>query len=200
MRRPRVPRNKITANTGGEETVFRSQYVNQTASTGSTSQAYGIIAVCPPYHSASDDPGATIAANYQEYVCTSHGIKYTPSVGTTTSGTMWVAFVDNPEIIYKFYAGTYAYADYLKIAQTTRHSKSAPVWEPLEFSVSTPTRRKLFSVDTSSLTTIEQTDRVVQGAYIYASTSAPTGTTLGVMTDHYTCRVKGLQSRFATGV
>lgn len=200
MRRPRVPRNKIIANSGGEETVFRSQYVNQTANSGSTLGAYGIIAVCPTFHAPSADPGSAIAANYQEYVCLNHGIKYTPSVGTTTSGTMWFAFVDNPEIIQKFYAGTYAYADYLKIAQTTRHSTSAPVWEQVEFSVSVSPRRKMFSIDTSALTTIEGYDRVIQGVYIYASTSAPSSTTLGVITDHYTCRVRGLQSVLATGI
>ncbi len=201
MRRPRVPRQRIVARTGGEETTFRSQYLNQSVSTSGAAQAFGIIPIDPALHSTSLDPGSTVARQYQEYLVTSHGIKYTPAVGTTTPGTLWMAYVDNPEIIFKFYSGVYVYADYLAIAQTTRHNKSTPIWEATEFSVSAPPRRKMFSVDTTvPSTSAEQADRTVQGAYIFATTAAPFSTTLGYITDSYAARLKGLQSIVATGV
>jgi len=201
MRRPRVPRQRIVARTGGEETTFRSQYLNQTVVTGGSSQTFGIVPVSPAFHSTSSDPGSTVTRQYQEYLVTQHGIKYTPAVGTTTAGTLWMAYIDNPEVIYKFYAGTYAYADYLAIAQTTRYNKSTPIWEATEFSVSSPPRRKMFSVDTTTpSTSAEQADRTVQGAYIYATTACPLSTTLGYITDSYAARLKGLQSFVATGV
>lgn len=201
MRRPRVPRQRIVAKTGGEETTFRSQYLNQSVISGSAAQAFGIIPIDPALHSTNADPGATVARQYQEYFVTSHGIKFTPAVGTTTPGTLWMAYVDNPEIIFKFYSGAYAYADYLAIAQTTRHNKSTPIWEATEFSVSSPPRRKMFSVDTTTPNvSAEQTDRTVQGAYIYATTACPFSSTLGYITDSYAARLKGLQSIVATGV
>lgn len=200
MRRPRVPRQRIRANTGGNETTFHSQYFNQNVTTGASNQAWGVIPVCPSLHSTSLDPGSTVARQYQDYVIGKHGIIFTPAVGTTTAGTIWLAYVDNPEIIHKLIAGSYGYADFLAIAQTTRHNKSVPIWEKAELSVNQTPRQKMFSVDTTSPASAEVASRTVQGCYIYATTAVPFSIVCGYITDSYTCRVRGLQNVIATGV
>jgi len=180
--------------------VFKSTYLALTPAT-TAAQFSATAAIAPSLNGTSADPGALVARQYQEYVCTSHGIKYTPAVGTTTAGTVWLAWIDNPEIIYKFVAGTYTYSDALTIAQTVAHHKSGPVWEAMDFSVSLPPRRKLFSVDTTSAGSAEVADRTMQGMYIVVSTAVPINTNpFGYVTTSYTCRVRGLQSLAATGI
>jgi len=195
-----VPRQRIVASTGGEETTYRSHYFNQTVAIGASLQFFSVIPVAPALHFTNSDPGSTVARQYQEYVCPKHGIKYTPAVGTTTAGSVWMAYVDNPEIIYNFYSGTYTGSNYLQIAQSTRHSKSGPVWMEMEFSAPVPPRRKMFSIDSTAPANSSEADRTIQGLYIVVTTNVPLNTTAGYLSDGYTAKVRGLQLSAVTGI
>ncbi len=200
MRRPRVPRQRLVAATGGATTSFKSQYLDQTAGTGSTAQAWGHVWVNPAVHAPADDPGSSVARQYQEYVVHNPQLVYTPAVGTTTSGTIWIAYVDNPEILYKLASGVYAYSDYLKIAQVVEKHVAGPVWEALSLTASVSPRRKMFSVDSTAPASNEAADRVTQGAFIYATASAPLSTIIGFINHRYSATLRGLQSNLATSI
>lgn len=204
MRRPRIPRNRFTGKTGGLDTRFTSQYFSGNISVPGAAQAYGYCLVAPPLHSKDNDPGAVVASTYQEYLVENSTFKYVPSVGTTTAGTVWVCFVDNPEIINGIVNFTYSYNEFLSICRSTpARSKSVPVWEGLELSIAgIAPRRRMFTVDTSILTMTEdeQFDRAVQGCWVYATTSCPFSTVVGTVSEHYSCRTKGLQNQITTGV
>lgn len=189
----RIPRRRLKANTGGNETTFSSRYVSQTAGTGASLQAWGYVFVAPSLHASNDDPGTTIARYHQEYVVNKATCMYTPAVGTTTAGTIWMAYFDNPEMIYKFASGSYGYSDYLLLARSAPNAKSAQVWQPLEISATVPPRRKMFTIDQTPPASAEVADRTVQGVFIYATSNAPASTTLGFISDSYTTKVRGLQ-------
>jgi len=200
MRRPNVPKRRMTAATGAATTSFTSQYLDQTIGTGVGSQAWGHVWVNPPAHSTVLDPGAAVSLQYQEYLVANAEFTYTPAVGTTTAGTLWVCYVDNPEILFKLVSGAYTATDYLTIAQTTANHKTVQVWESVTLRASPTPRRKMFSVDKTPPASSEGADRVIQGAFIFATSSAPVSTTLGFASQRYTAALKGLQSNLATGI
>lgn len=203
-RRPRIPRNRFTGKTGGMDTHFTSQYFSGNVAVPGAAQSYGYCVVAPPMHLRTADPGAVVSSTYQEYLVENSTIKYVPSVGTTTTGTIWFAYVDNPEIMNKIVNFVYSYADFLSICRSTpARSKSVPVWEGLELSTAgLAPRRKMFTVDTSILTMITDSefDRAAQGCWVYATTSCPFNTVVGTISEHYSCRLKGLQNQLTTSV
>jgi hypothetical protein len=200
MRRPRVPRNRLRATTGGLTTTFRSRYLNQTVANGASVQVAGIVVVQPSQSvGRGSDPGVAIAANHQEYLVNSSTFIYTPAVGTTTPGTLFVAWVDNPEIIGRVYGADgltpYTNAQLLGLAQTTNKCWSTPIWQQLTCSnAGIPPRRKMFSTDTTTQATVAGIDRSVQGMWIYAVQSAPLSTTLGYIHEEYSASLKGPQN------
>lgn len=206
IRRPRVPRNRLRAQTGGLTTTFKSRYLNQAMSTGASIQSFGVVPVQPSQGSGrGNDPGAAIAGNHQEYLVQQSTFMYTPAVGTTTPGTIFVAYIDNPEIIGRFYGvdGTtpYTSTQYLQIAQTASKSWSTPVWQALTCSnAGIPPRRKMFATDTTGPTSFAQVDRSVQAVWVYASASAPNSTVLGYAMEDYVCSVKGPQNAAITNI
>lgn len=204
MRRPRVPRQRIVAKTGGQTSVFKSRYMNQVVAS-TTNPGYGVILVAPAYGRGGNDPGSAIVLYHQEYLVQQSKFIYTPAVGTTTPGTIFVAYLDNPEIIGRFYgasgSSSYSVANQLSIIQSSSHSWSAPIWQELTCSnAGIAPRRKMFSVDSTIPTTFEGFDRGFQGIWVFQTVSTPLATTLGYITEEYTVSVRGPQSALFTSI
>lgn len=170
-----------------------------------SSALYDLNITSSPAFVALVDPTASsvinnVARNFETYKVNRYAIHYTPAVGTTTSGKVWVGYTDNPEIIYKAIT-TYTNADLLAIVKTLRHNNVFPVWQ--SWTMNTPSlapRRKMFSIDTSSVTSAEIADRDVHGAFIVSVEGTPASTDVGVLTASYDYALRGLQSYSATGV
>jgi len=196
-RTARAPRRKFNGSIGGEGRVS-SRYLAAGVVTGA-GQTSGYVLVDPPQHSSTNDPGAAVLINYSNYKVTSSKFIYVPAVGTTTTGTIWAAYIDNPEVIYKilnFYTGS----QITNIVQNSSNAKAVPVWEPMELSMNRPPRNKSFSVDTSSIISTDQANRATQGIWVWATTAAPLSTTLGTILEEYTCVGENLQPAVFTGV
>lgn len=197
-RERRAPKRKLVGSMGGDGRVT-SRYVDAGVVTTAV-QASNYCYVDPPKHSISNDPGSVIIRNYSNYIVTSSKFMYVPAVGTTTTGTIWIAYIDNPEMIHKIVTGVYSLADRTNIVQNMSTARAGPIWEPLEVSMSRPPRLKMFNVDSTFPTFIEDCNRSSQGLWLWVTTSAPISTTLGTTLQEYTCRGENLQPLVFTGV
>jgi len=183
----------------GEGSVT-SRYIAAGVTTTPTTQVAVKVFAAPALHSVSNDPGASIIGQYSNYVVRSSKLIYTPAVGTTTTGAVYVAYVDNPEMIYKFYTGAYSVSDCTNIVQNMANGRSAPVWEPMEVSMNRPPRRKTFSVDSNAPFNNESAERIIQGVWVLVTVGAPFSTTVGYVTEEYTAMGENLQPLAFSGI
>lgn len=184
---------------GGGGSV-QSRYISYGVVTGASAQSTGYVTLAPALHNTSNDPGATITRQYSNYVVRASRIHYTPAVGTTTTGIIFIAFIDNPEMIYNVTAGVYLASELVNIAQNMSTCKSGPIWEPLEVAMSKSPRRKIFSVDRNNPSNPEAADRAVQGLWLIVTQNAPFSTTLGYISEEYTASCENLQPAFFTNI
>lgn len=142
-----------------------------------------------------------VARNFETYKVNRHALHYTPAVGTTTPGKVWVGYTDNPEIIYKAVTGDYSQGDLLSIVKTLRHSNVFPVWQSWTMNLpSIAARRKMYSVDLTAASSAEVVDRTTHGAFLVCLEGTPSATNVGVVTASYEYALRGLQSYQATGI
>ena len=124
--------------------------------------------------------GTNVVANYQEAKFVPGTVaRWIPSVGTTTSGRINIAFVTNPELMLAY---DLLSTDEARLAfiQGIGNYESYPVWQ--EFTVSVPTylRHRMYSVNfTAALTDIVSLDRSCQVYMISILTGAPAETAVG---------------------
>lgn len=195
-----IPRNRMRINRMDKAgAVVRSRFYQASLATTAVAQMAGAYGVAPPLN-GSVDPGAVVLSNYQEYRMLSGTLHYVPQVGSTTAGTVWIGYYDNPEIIYKAYQSFYTTANLLALAQTAPHSVSAPVWQAVDLSIPMRSRRKVYSVDTTLPGSSSTADLTVHGIIVIATTGAPFSTTVGTITQEYAAEGFGLQSLAITGV
>lgn len=195
----RTPRRKFRGSLGGDGRVS-SRWLSQSVATAAAAQAYGWIPVNPPRHTAANDPGAAVLLNYSNYRVLTSKFIYIPAVGTTTTGTIWVAYIDNPEMIYKTVSGTYTYSTLVSIVQGMSTAKAGPIWEMLEVNMNKPPRRKMFNVDAEQSTNAEVAERTHQGMWIYVTTSCPFSTVCGSIQEEYTAIGENLQPSLYSGI
>lgn len=124
--------------------------------------------------------------------------RYQPNCGLNTAGTVYVAYIDNPEIIKDFAAASGNVR--LDIVKGTANMKSYPLWQ--EFTVNIgPPRIKQFSTDvTTDFTNADTLNRVCQGAFIVAveGVSQTADTTYGRSAIHNVLRLEELSATSAT--
>lgn len=152
---------------------------------------------------ASSGPIKEVSKNYETYKVDKFTLHYTPAVGTTTPGKIWVGYTDNPEIIKKAWAGDYTPTTLLDIVKTLRHNNVYPVWQ--QWSMNIPNiapRRKMYSIEANvvpATLTPEAIDRDTHGMFLVYAQGCP-DTDLGVLTSSATYACRGLQSYAATGI
>ncbi len=184
----------------GGDGMVSSRYIVFGITTGTSTQASGWLTLAPALHSASNDAGGVVIRQYSNYLTTRSKIIYTPAVGTTTTGTVFICYVDNPEMIYYITNGLYTQTQLTNIVQNFSTTKSTPVWQSLEVSLNRPPRRKMFSVDTTLPSSSEVADRAVQGLWLVVTVNAPNSTTVGFISEEYAARGENLQPQNFTAV
>jgi len=165
------------------------------------SDAFGFAAVSiivdPP---KAGDAGGTVLKNYSEYRIEQGALSWTPTVGTTTTGTIWIGYYDNPEIIYKANAGTYGTATMLNLAKQSPHRTSMSIWMPGTLSLPLFRRRPKYATDTTAPANRSEADLCTHGVFIIAIEGAPVSTNLGYLSLEYKARGYNLENQAVTGI
>jgi len=109
-----------------------------------------------------------VIKHYQEYKYNSASIEWLPSVGpssTEAAGRIFIAYIDNPELIVAFKAASDATRG--TMVKQVANVKNFNIWERFLFRVPLTYRRKIFNVDPTIATpSNEETDRAIQGLVI----------------------------------
>lgn len=116
--------------------------------------------------------------------------RWEPSVSFTTSGRVFVAYTDNPEVAATYFSLTPAQ----KVAAIKGMSnmRSFPVWQETDVHVPLTLRRKRFDTNMSITTDVNVFDRSVQTFMLCAVEGAPASTDLGSFWFHDCVAVEGL--------
>lgn len=201
LRTPRVPRRKFRTN--NNNTVIHSRYVSSfpLGILSGAASAYTTEFVNAAQTSVLD-PGLAIARNFSNYCITDYSVTYTPAVGTTTLGTVFIGYVDNPEIMYKVISGAYTATQCAQLAQACEVSTSGPVWQQMTLTVNKKPRKPWFNVDSSAMTSIIDADRIHQGMIItaYFGPAAGANVLFGHITPKYSAKLENPQAAFVSGV
>lgn len=180
--RPRI-RVKRMDNAG---TMVTSRVVRGTSVTSSFGEYTDNVLVAPAVYRASD-AGGSVLSNYQEYVVNTMTAYWTPTIGTTTPGIVYIAYYDNPELIFNVSNGLYTTAQFYSLAQNAPHSASGPVWQPIQLSIPNgPNRLKIFSTDTNApILNQSAAGLTVQGIFLIAVVGSPITSAVGVISYEY---------------
>ncbi len=203
--RQRIPKTKLRVpRMTGASTYVQSRYVVTTANvTGTGTQSVNNVLVNPPSYSgssSSNDAGGNVLVNYQEYKMQRGAVTYTPTVGSTTAGIVYIAYFDNPEIIRNINTSAYSTSNTVAIVKNSPNVVSGPVWQSLHIPMGMRIRRPKYSIDTAGTSSVETTDRCVHGLFccvVDGVTQAVT-TTYGVLTFEYAAEGFGLQNNNIT--
>lgn len=120
-------------------------------------------------------------------------IRWEPSVSFTTTGRIFCAFTDNPEVASGFFAAATVAAQ-INIIKGMGNMWSFPVWQDKTIPFPPATRRKMFDVNqTVSLSDQNVLDRSLQTLFMYCCEGAPATTSLGSFWYHDVLEVEGIQ-------
>lgn len=191
------PRTRIKSMTGAGANVS-SLVISPAIATPAAAQFIGGIIINPPANLAAADAGGAVLRNYQFYKMNSAVFKYTPAVGTTTPGTVYIAYFDNPEIIQKYIYGAYTDPNKLMMVKTAPISSHGPVWMEQTLTASMFTRRPKYSCDEDLSNDVNVFDRTTHGYFAVITESVPFSTSFGVISVDYSATGYHLQNNAAT--
>lgn len=193
------PRTRIQSMTGAG-TVVSSITITNPLATPATGSWVGNMLLNPPANAGSNDPGTAVLLNYQLYKFSRARIRYTPMVGTTTPGTIYIGYIDNPEMIQKWVYNTYTAAQKLAICKTCPNSVRGPVWMENTLDAGMTVRRPKYSVDSTLSDDVNQIDRTTHGLFILASEGIPNSQVFGVFSIDYAATGYHLQLGGTSGL
>lgn len=128
--------------------------------------------------------GSDVVKHYQDYKYTSAFLEWLPSIGpshTDSGGRVYIAYIDNPELIVTFKAATDV--NKLPMVRNCANVRDFNMWERFTYRVPLTYRRRMFNVNpTIGTPGNEETDRAIQGLIVisYVSISnTPAAATLG---------------------
>lgn len=186
---------------GVDSAVIKYNVMGNTLATASGGYAAGARLFIPGYGgNLINTSGPNIVAYYSSAVfkpgCT---IRWEPSVSFSTSGRVYVGFVDNPEVVVTILglinsivdATTYnAYADAVKGLGSV---VSFPIWQETDIQMPMRLRRKRFDVDTSLVADTNNMDRSTQTAMFAAIEGTGGVVQAGLFSYHDVVDVEGLK-------
>lgn len=181
-------------------TKINSTFISQIVATGAASQFVGGLSVMPAGNATSQDPGSAVMRCYQQYRMNRAMFTYTPAVGTTTPGTVYVAYLDNPEIIQKWIFNVYTPSEKLAICKAAPISSRGPIWMQMELAASMQTRRPRYNVDQNFVDDLAILDGTVHGYFAVCTEGVPFTTGFGVLSIDYTATAYHLQLASATNI
>lgn len=114
---------------------------------------------------------------------------WVPSVGSTTNGRIWCAWLDNPELMEQW-AGSLL-SDQINFIKGQSSARSWPVWMEVTIPMPSSTRAKKFRTNVTVVTG-EAYATSVQRYFIYCVEGAPASTSLGSFWYHDKLQLSGL--------
>lgn len=191
---------------GSDRSIVKYNVLGNTIITNSTGQSVG-----RRFYSAGfgtnllPNAGVNVCGFYNTYVFKpGTSIKWTPSVSFTTSGRLFVGFVDNPEMMagitvaYDNYVASTTsanYAIYADLVKSLGNTVSFPVWQETQIEFPTRLRRKRFDTNLTQSLDVNIYDRSIQCLMLVAFEGGPAAvTTLGQFSFHDVVDVEGLSS------
>lgn len=100
---------------------------------------------------------------------------YVPAVGTTTSGSVTVAYVDNAEVMAAAVLASITPATFGDFVRGAANAKTYSIWESFTYPIM-PAVRKLYNVNASlnpGVATPDEYERTTQGMFLISVESAP---------------------------
>ncbi len=123
--------------------------------------------------------GSDVIKHYQEYKYSSASLEWISATGPSggeAGASVFIAYIDNPELITTFKAATDA--NKFNIVRNVANCRSFNAWERFTYRVPLSYRRKVFNVDPTIATpSNEETDRAIQGLVVVGYSSI--GLTVG---------------------
>jgi len=131
-----------------------------------------------------------IAACYELEKLVSCTVRWQPSVGMTTTGTVYMGYIDNAEMIAKW--GSYG-ADRYTIIKNLPDMVSTSIYAPMTCVWRKPARRRWYNLDKSiTATDASQVERSVMGLFVYFIEGGPSGLNVGSFVLEETHLLSGL--------
>lgn len=179
----RQPRQRISGRLGSDTILKGTELCTSlTVANGGSGMASYIPLIAGTTSSRAVYTFINVAKNYQKFIYRpgTH-FRYQPNVGLSTAGTVYVAYIDNPEAIKDYIAASGAIR--LDIVKGQANMRSYPVWQEFIMPLTATPRQRMFTTDvTTDLTDADTLNRVCQGAYIFGvelPTTVSADTTIG---------------------
>jgi len=197
QRSTRMPRPRFAARLNdGVSYVSGNQYATAPVVTATNTLGYNKIVLAPGSGASfSSFPCDLVARQYQNGLyLPGTRLDYFPAVGLTTQGTIAIAYIDSPTLM-KQWNGLTA-GSQLAFVQGLANVKTGPLWQPLTFALTSPSRRKDYLVDNSIATgDTNELDLAVQGYFVwvaYGLVAPSSDLTIGQMVLHTKMRCREL--------
>ena len=180
-RRGRKNRGKAQQSAVSNDTLVLSPVVTTNNVTAASNLLNGSVFVdCRNSGSVIGSYAAGIANYYAEYRYKHVAATWLPLVGPGVSaagGRIYVAYIDNPELINAWLGFTAANA--LSAIKNVKNVKTYNVWEKFTYSVPLTHRRPWFDVNYNITDGVDVDDRSVQGQFIFAAETVGATDTIG---------------------
>lgn len=192
----RKRRTKAPTMTGaGDSTVIRYSTLGSTLETGAGVSAAATLRLYVPGNSTSiaNGVGPDIVNFYSTGVFRpGTSIRWEPSVSFTQSGRVYCGFTDNPEAATVYNA--FSTNQRLAFIKGLGSMRSFPIWQETTIPFPTGTRRKKFDTNADiNFESVDQLDRSMQTAFVYAVEGVAASTTFGSFWYHDVVDVEGVQ-------
>jgi len=172
----------------GDQIVVSNRSVSATRTTDVGGNSDSAFYINPAF--TAQGPLTNIAACYELYRVNSYRVRWQPSVGTLTTGVLYMGYIDNCDMISRWNA--YG-ADKYAIIKSLPNMVSTKLYEPKEITWTKPWRRTRFNCDvTISQTNPEQIDRTVAGLFVYYIEAGPVSTSVGAFVFEQSIAMSGL--------
>lgn len=147
------------------------------------------------------DPAGVVSTLYNSFkYLPGTNFTYSPSVGLNTSGTVFVGYITNPELM-TYLEGLVNAANYVTLTDRLRavgNTKSGPLWSGFSMPMEPVYRRPKFDVNAAYSLNVDTYDRSIQGAFVIAIVGAPATTVVCRNIIHKKIQLFGLQGTGAT--
>jgi hypothetical protein len=186
--------NKTRITGSGEKNLLKYSALGATVTTSGTGDGWTARGYVPGNATTGLNvcAGASIAALYQTGVFRpGTKVTWTPNLGMTASGRIYMAFVDNSESIYFYDSNNQAVRS--GMVKSTGNMVSGHIAQELTFTIPSNPRRKRFDSNaTTALTDVDIIERSCQGALIFGVDGCPADTVVGQMHYHDVLEVEGI--------
>lgn len=184
----------ITSSSAGDGTVIKYSAIGLALSSGAAGSTYYTRKYIPGDGSSLAN---SIGPNLAGYYATGKfmpgtKIRWEPSVSFTTTGRVFVAFTDNPEVM--------ANLDGLTVAQLQTAVRgmsnviSFPVWQETDIPFPNKLRRKRFDANINFSSDVNVYDRSCQQYMLVVVEAMPASTAAGAFWFHDVVDVEGISS------